>query len=446
MALRLLAWRSVFIKTERCALPHQSFIYSSTRYKASAVPKFRRTAALSSDDDSLREAIASQTDAAMTLTNRLIKTDDAKDKNFVYSPMSINVVLSLIAAGAKGKTLDQLLAFLKSKSTDDLGKLVGQMVDVLLVDGAGCGGPKLAVANGVWVDQRLEMKERFDQVVNEIYKASVKQVDFLNKHEEVITDVNSWASEKTNGLIKDILPAGSVDPDSTKLILTNAIYFKGLWTESFDAAETKRHPFHLLTGRSVRAPFMTSHANQYVAEFDGFKVLKLPYQKGKDKRQFSMYIFLPNATDGLPALAEKLSSETGFLDEHIPRTKVKLDKFLIPKFKMAFGFKAKKVLEDLGLVSLFDEGSKGLTEMVYLPPGEDGLCVSEIFHKSFIEVNEQGTEAAAVTAAVCVEIVCVRPFRKTIDFVADHPFLFVIREDTSGMVMFIGHVLNPLKN
>ncbi|CAM8998626.1 unnamed protein product [Rhodiola kirilowii] len=266
------------------------------------------------------------------------------------------------------------------------------------------------------------------------------------QHEEVITDVNSWASEKTNGLIKDILPAGSVDPDSTKLILTNAIYFKGLWTESFDAAETKRHPFHLLTGRSVRAPFMTSHANQYVAEFDGFKVLKLPYQKGKDKRQFSMYIFLPNATDGLPALAEKLSSETGFLDEHIPRTKVKLDKFLIPKFKMAFGFKAKKVLEDLGLVSLFDEGSKGLTEMVYLPPGEDGLCVSEIFHKSFIEVNEQGTEAAAVTAAVCVEIVCVRPFRKTIDFVADHPFLFVIREDTSGMVMFIGHVLNPLKN
>ncbi|KAL9664159.1 hypothetical protein QQ045_019557 [Rhodiola kirilowii] len=111
----------------------------------------------------------------MTLTNRIITTE-AKGKNFVLSPLSTSVMLSLISAGAKGKTLEQLLAFPKSKSTDDLWILVGQIVDVVPVDGEGCGGSKLAVANGVWIDEILEFKQKFDQVVNEVYKASVKGI------------------------------------------------------------------------------------------------------------------------------------------------------------------------------------------------------------------------------------------------------------------------------
>ncbi|CAM8938461.1 unnamed protein product [Rhodiola kirilowii] len=388
----------------------------------------------------LREAISNQTDVALKLTNHLIATE-AKEKNLVYSPVSIHVVLSLIAAGSKGQTLDQLLSFLQSKSTDDLGTFVSQLVDVLLADGAGSGGPKLAFANGVWVDGSLKFKEKFEQLVNGVYKAAAKQVDFQNKHVEVTSEVNSWADEKTSGLIKDILPPGSVD-HTTRLILTNAIYFKGSWTEKFDASATKDCDFHLLTSSTVKAPFMTSKKKQLVAEFDEFKVLGLPYMQGEDKRQFSMYIFLPNAIDGLHALAEKLVSGSGFLDKHIPRRKVELTQFLIPKFKISFGFEASKALKGLGLVSPFT-GPEGLTEMVEPPSGQD-LYVSSIFHKSFIEVNEEGTEAAAATAAV----ISLRSLSVPMitDFVADHPFLFVIRENMTGVVLFIGHILNPLEN
>ncbi|KAL9666275.1 hypothetical protein QQ045_000601 [Rhodiola kirilowii] len=350
----------------------------------------------------------------MMLTNRLIETE-AKDKNFVYSPVSIHLALTVLAAGAKGKTLDQFLSFLKLESKANWGRLpfVSWKVNVLLKDGSG-RGPKLTVANGVWIDESLELNEKFDRVVNVFFKTSVKQVDFQNKHVEVI-----------NGHVKK------------QMASSKTFFLTGEWGHKFDPSATKFHPFHLLNGSAVRAPFMTNNRQFYnIAKFDEFKVLELPFIKGTDERQFSMYIFLPDANDGLPALAEKFYSDSGnFLDEHIPRNEVKLGKFLIPKFKMSFGFGAKKVLKDLGLVSLFEAGSKGLTEMVNnLPPGEDdGLYVSEIFHKSFIEVNEQFVTGNSFTS-------------RTIDFVADHPFLFVMREKCSRMVLFIGHVLNPLEN
>ncbi|MBA0745820.1 hypothetical protein Gogos_008379 [Gossypium gossypioides] len=250
-----------------------------------------------------------------------------------------------------------------------------------------------------------------------------------------------WAEKETNGLIKEVLPPGSVDA-STRLIFANALYFKGAWNEAFDASKTKDHDFHLINGSSVKVPFMTSKKKQAVSAYDGFKVLGLPYKQGNDKRRFSMYFFLPDAKDGLPALVEKVSSESGFLERHLPYQPVEVGEFRIPRFKISFGLKASEVLKRLGLVLPFS-GEGGLTEMVDSPQGRD-LYVSNIFHKSFIEVNEEGTEAAAATSAV----IALRSLRipQTIDFVADHPFLFLIRENATGVVLFIGHVLNPLEN
>ncbi|KAF3613113.1 Serpin-ZX [Capsicum annuum] len=151
---------------------------------------------------------------------------------------------------------------------------------------------------------------------------------FKIKADEVAAEINKWAEEKTNGLIKEILPPGTVDA-GTRLVLGSALYFKGAWTEKLDASDTKDHEFHLLnigvydrapfmTGLSVQVPFMTSKKWQYVKAYDGFKVLRLPYKQGEDKRSLSMYMFLPNDRDGLPALLEKISSEPGFLDQHVP--------------------------------------------------------------------------------------------------------------------------------
>ncbi|CAI9116611.1 OLC1v1017805C1 [Oldenlandia corymbosa var. corymbosa] len=381
----------------------------------------------------VRDLISNQNDVSLTLAKRVILTE-AKETNSVFSPLSLHVVLGLIAAGSDGPTKDQLLSFLKSKSTDELNSLSSQLVTTVFADGSPSGGPRLSFANGVWIDQSMSLKPSFKKVADDVYKAASKQVDFQHK---VANEVNAWSEKATNGLIKDILPPGSVD-SSVRLIFANALYFKGAWDEKFDASKTKELDFHLLNGSTVKAPFMTSKKKQYVSTYDDFKVLCLPYKQGEDKRRFSMYFFLPDAKDGLRALVDKLDSQPGFIDRHLPRRKVEVGKFLLPKFKMSFGFEASKTLKDLGLILPFSDG--GLSEIVDSSVGRN-LFVSNIFHKSFIEVNEEGTEAAASTAAVVMLralLVDDKP-----DFVADHPFLFVIREDMTGVVQFIGSVLNP---
>ncbi|CAL8995844.1 unnamed protein product [Prunus brigantina] len=383
----------------------------------------------------LRESIRNQNDVALGLTKKLLQTE-GKESNLVYSPLSIHVVLSLIAAGSKGPTQDQLLSFLRAKSADYLNSFAAELVSVIFSDGSPSGGPRLSFANGIWVDESLPLKPSFKQVADTAYKAALSQVDFQTNAAEVASGVNSWAEKETSGLIKEILPPGSVD-SSTRLIFANALYFKGAWNEKFDASTTKEHDFHLLDGSTVKAPFMTSKKKQFVSSYDGFRVLGLPYKQGEDKRCFSMHVFLPEAKDGLPSLVEKLGSESGFLDRHLPKQQVEVGDFKLPKFKISFGFEASNVLKGLGVVLPFSGG--GLTEMVDSPVGQN-LYVSSIFHKSFIEVNEEGTEAAAASAGV----IKLRGLPITTDFVADHPFLFLIREELTGTVMFIGHVLNPL--
>lgn len=253
--------------------------------------------------------------------------------------------------------------------------------------------------------------------------------------------MNSWVDKVTSGLIKEILPAGSIETD-TKLVLGNALYFKGTWAQKFHASDTKDDNFHLLDKTSIKAPFMSSTKNQYISTFENLKVLKLPYQQGGDRRQFSMYILLPNAQDGLWSLAGKLTSEPEFLEKHIPARAVPVGQFKIPKFKISFDFEASKLFKSLGVQLPFSTEAD-LSELVDSPLGQS-LCVSSIFHKSFVEVNEEGTEAAAATVAVimCKSLPSVPPMK--VDFVADHPFLFVIREDVTGVVLFVGHVVNPL--
>lgn len=387
----------------------------------------------------LLASTSDQTQVSLALAKEVIGTE-ARDCNFVLSPLSIQVVLALIASGSDGPTLDQLLSFLNFKSTHDLNSLSSQLITVVFADGSPSGGPRLSFANGVWVDQSLPFKPSFKKVVDDVYKAASDQVDFQNKPAEAIDEVNSWAERATSGLIKEILPLGSVD-NATKLIFANALYFKGAWDMKFDASETKEHDFHLLNGSSIRVPFMTSKKKQYIRAYDGFKVLCLPYKQGEDTRRFSMYFFLPRANEGLPALVERVCSEPGFLDHHLPRSKVEVGDFLLPKFKISFGFEASKTLKRLGLVLPFSGTGGGLTEMVDSPVSRN-LYVSSIFHKSFIEVNEEGAEAAAATVAVA-NFGSLRVLDKS-DFVADHPFLFLVREDTTGVVQFIGTVLNPL--
>ncbi|KAK1407516.1 hypothetical protein QVD17_39132 [Tagetes erecta] len=300
---------------------------------------------------------------------------------------------------------------------------------------------QLSVANGVWVDKTISFKPSFKEVVDTVYEAACNQVDFRTEAKEVVKEVNLWAEKHTKGLIKQVLPVNAVKK-FTRLIFANAIYFKGTWNDVFDEAVTKDYNFHLLNGTKVRVPFMRSWSSQFVCEHDDFKVLGLHYSQWRDKRKFTMYFFLPNAKDGLKSLIEKISSTSHFLDDHIPTSYVEVGKFLLPKFKIGIEFEASEMLEELGVVLPFDDEAN-FSEMVESSVDES-LNVSGIHHKAFVEVNEYGTEAAAVTVdedcGCCLEE---NPPSYKVDFVADHPFLFVIREDVTRVVLFMGQVNDP---
>uniref|UniRef100_A0ACD5X660 Uncharacterized protein n=1 Tax=Avena sativa TaxID=4498 RepID=A0ACD5X660_AVESA len=389
----------------------------------------------------VRLSIEHQTRFALRLASAISSNPEYAATNAAYSPLSLHVGLSLVAAGAGGTTREQLVAVLGSgeagEEAEGLHALAEKVVQVVLADASAAGGPRVAFANGVFVDASLALKPSFKELAVCRYKADVQSVDFQTKPAEALVQVNSWVEKVTTGLIKDILPEGSID-NTTRLVLGNALYFKGAWHEKFDASKTKGDMFHLLDGSSVQAPFMSTTTKQYITSTDNLKILKLPYHQGGDDRQFSMYILLPEAQDGLWGLAKMLSTEPGFIENHIPTKKVQVGQFKLPKFKISFGFEASDMLKGLGLQLPFNTEAD-LSEMVDSSATQN-LYISSVHHKSFVEVNEEGTEAAAATSVQ----VAFRSLPQKIDFVADHPFLFLIREDINGVVLFVGHVVNPL--
>lgn len=385
------------------------------------------------------QRISKHTDVSLRIACHVALTE-AEETNLVLSPLLVHSVLSLITAGSDGQTRAQLMSFLKSNSVDSLNQLSSELFKTVLFNGD--NDLKLAFANGVWIDQSLTLKPAFKHTVETVHKAAATPVDFRAKANEVAREVNSWAEKKTNGLIRQLLLPDSVDT-TTRIIFTNALYFKGLWNQKFDPSRTRHSEFHLLSRKPVQAPFMmmsSPSSKQFISAFKGFKVCRLPYKPCDNKRQFSMYLFLPDVRDGLPAMVKEMASSPGFLDSHLPTKQVDVRLIMIPKFKISFGIEISRVIKQLGVGMAFSSGD--LTGMVESEIVGRDLFVSSIFHKACIEVNEEGTEAASAT----VSTVALRSLStpETVDFVADHPFMFFIREDTSGVVLFIGHVLNPL--
>ncbi|KAL6012558.1 hypothetical protein ACLOJK_003047 [Asimina triloba] len=313
-----------------------------------------------------------QTDFYLDLAARLLATHKS---NVVFSPVSMHIALSMVAAGAKGHTLDQMLCFLRSERMDDLNALCfHQLVGLLLPYGEQLGGPRRAFATGLWVrkGQGLQLRTSFKDTLQQDYRAEAQMVDFQSEApDEVANEINSWAENKTSGLIKQLLPPGSVD-NSTMLVLANALYFKGAWDDNFPASMTNDLDFHILDGSIVKVPFMTSRSLQSANQ----------------------------RSQGSSVLDPKDWFHPSQLKQICPR-------WLIHKV------------------------------------GRD-LVVSSIHRKSFIEVNEEGTKAAAATAVLAGRRSRPLEIDQPIDFVADHPFAFLIRENMTGTVLFIGHVLNPL--
>ncbi|XP_010418444.1 PREDICTED: serpin-Z1-like [Camelina sativa] len=369
----------------------------------------------------VREAMKKQTDVAMILSGQVLSSAP-KDSNVIFSPASINSAITMHAAGPGGDSAAvEILSFLRSSSIDELKNIFHELSSFVYADSSASGGPKIKSMNGLWIDKSLRVDPKYKDLFENFFKALYVPVDFRSKAEEVRKEVNSWVEHHTNNLIKDLLRPDSVT-SLTDMIYANALYFKGAWKRPFEKYDTRDYDFHLVNGTSVSVPFMTSYEDQYVRAYDGFKVLRLPYRQGSGgtgtKCNFSMYFYLPDKKDGLDDLLEKMTSTPGFLDSHIPSYRDELDKFRIPKFKIEFGFSVTNVLNRLGMYSML------------------------MYHKACVEIDEEGAVAAAATDVLVGCALGMEPPKK-IDFVADHPFLFLIREDNTGTVLFVGQLFDP---
>mgnify|MGYP000261696712 CR=1 FL=1 len=252
-------------------------------------------------------------------------------------------------------------------------------------------------------------------------------------------EINAWVKQETKGKIDEILPVGALN-ENTKLVLANALYFKGTWQKKFETSQTKDGDFHLLNGETISIPMMTTKKKQEISSHDSFKVLRLPYSNGQDARSFSMYIILPNEKAGLFALEKGLTVD--ILEKTLVKgVEIDVGSFKLPKFKVSAGYEVPDTLKEMGMKLPFSDEAD-FSGMVDSSNGGQALSISNVFHKTFIEVNEEGTEAAAATAVVSMPRSAVR--RSSEDFIADHPFMFVLKEDITGIIVFMGHVVNPL--
>jgi serpin B len=294
-------------------------------------------------------------------------------------------------------------------------------------------GYQLSVANALWAQRGYTFLDNFLQLLNNDYGAGLNQVDFKGSTEAARSTINQWVEQKTANKIKDLLQPGTLKP-STRLVLTNAIYFKGDWQTQFDKAQTKDEDFHLSSTQTKKAPLM--HREGSFNYFNGgtFQLLEIPYQSN----ELSMIIFLPNDPGGLPALEQSLTaSNTQQWIRQLGTTPKVI--VTMPKFKTTQQFELVGTLAAMGMPQAFRPSAdfSGMT-------GNREFFISAVIHKAYIDVNEEGTEAAAATAVTMRAMAARAPNpAPTPVFHADHPFVFLIRDRRSNSILFMGRMADP---
>jgi serpin B len=353
--------------------------------------------------------------------------------NLFYSPASLSMALAMTYAGARGETAAEMARVLHFPAEQDrLHEALAALRKGLNEAGSGAKGSlQLRLANRLWGQEGYHFLPDFLALTRESYGAELAQADFLHEAEQARQAINAWVAERTEGKIADLIPPGMLD-DRTRLVLTNAIYFKGRWSRPFLKAATRDDTFHVSGDKAVTVPLMFKNDDFAYRAVDGLKVLELPYDKG----ELSSVVILPDAVDGLPALEASLTAEDlGRWLGQLRRRKVQV---YLPRFKVTSQFSLGGVLAEMGMGLAFDKDRADFSGI----STQERLHVSAVVHKAFVDVNEEGTEAAAATGVMmATRAAMVR--QEPAVFRADHPFLFLIRDTRSGSILFMGRVVNP---
>ena len=347
--------------------------------------------------------------------------------NLFFSPYSISAALAMTCAGARRRTAFQMLRTLclylpQQELHPAMAALTAQVNEA-----ASEGAVLLRIANSLWPQQGLPVLDSFIALMQENYDAAMMPVDY-QETEAARCTINTWVEQKTEGKIQDLIPSGMLN-ELTELVLVNAIYFKGTWASRFDQRNTKYAPFWISPDRSTTVPMMSQTGRFRYLHDEGLEILELPYAGNK----LSMLIVLPEEKDGLAALEQRLTAQNfAKWSKLLFANKIMV---VLPKFALSFPFRLDSVLQAMGMTDAFRAEQADFSGI----DGTKSLFISAALHKAFVAVNEEGTEAAAATAVVMTRST---PSEPPI-FSADHPFAFLIRENSTGSILFIGRVAKP---
>ncbi|MGI0018746.1 MAG: serpin family protein [Nitrosotalea sp.] len=356
----------------------------------------------------------------------LSKVSQQDNGNLFFSPYSISSAFSMIYEGARSTTADEMESVFHFIQDDTVRKNYASQVNSELNNPS--QQYKLDVANALWIQNDYPILQSYTDTLKQYYTANATNLDLKGYSENSRKIINTWVENKTNQKIVDLLPEGSINQD-TRVVLTNAIYFKGNWTNQFTAYDTSDQNFTTSQGNIVKVPMMTETTRYQYFEDSNMQTLKMLYQGG----HISMIVLLPKNND-LGALVSSLSVEKLHqLNNNMATESVTV---YIPKFTLDTKYTLNDYLSSMGMPSAFSPIDADFTGIT----GNKDLSISTAVHQAFVKVDEKGTEAAAATAGVAQATSML--LAKDV-FRADHPFVFMIYDDQTGTILFVGQVVNP---
>jgi serpin B len=373
------------------------------------------------------EATAGNNEFAFDLYKRLSDGDD----NIFFSPFSVWTALAMTYGGARGETERQMRTALHYPA--------GQLHDAIAAAVAGVlrrsseAGIDLGIANSVWAAKWLTLRDAYVALLRDSYGLTPGSLDFADA-EAARRVVNGWVDDKTRGKVKDIVPPGEFDA-TTAVVLANAIYFKAAWLRSFGERSTRETAFRPSPDKTVRVRMMSQTAKFEYAADGECQILSMPYRGG----DLSMVVLLPRRHDGLADLEKTLSAER--VDAKVRQLKATKVSVFFPRFKLTIPVKLNSALKALGMTDAFGNAAN-FSGMADGRAGE-ALFIESVLHKAFVEVNEEGTEAAAATVVHMAKKNGGGGHKPTPVFRADHPFVFMIRDGRTGSILFLGRVIKP---
>ncbi|MGV0028250.1 serpin family protein [Phormidesmis priestleyi] len=369
------------------------------------------------------QLVTANTRFGFKLFSEILKQDG--QKNVFVSPSSVAIALSMTYNGAGGSTQQAMAKALKfnglslqevNQANADLRELLQQ------------SDPKveLTIANSLWARQGVNFKSTFLESNKTFYAAQVTTLDFSSP--TAPKEINNWVKRNTRGKISEIVD--SIDPQQV-MFLVNAIYFKGKWTAEFDKQETRDRPFFLTNGSQKQHPTMQQRGEYRYFETEQFQAVSLPYGKGRT----SLYVFLPKKESNLTAFSKTLTAENW--QTWMKKFGKREGLIQLPRFKMEYEIQLKKALSALGMEEAFDRQKANFSNLADVP-----VNIDEVKHKTFVEVNEEGTEAAAVTS-VGIRATSVQVDSQPFEMKVDRPFFCAIRDNKTGSILFMGSIVDP---